>query len=154
MLSLSYYLHERAEESRHNETMGLLTAILGSVFMVGGIIQTLVTVEKPQWFLVFPYQLGASPYDFLGLAFTLLGVTVFLGGIVLGVYFGAQRSWYSNALRESYRFEEEKLKANKNGQKVVSRTLPISETETREESSVTDIRASEQESPPAPPAPA
>jgi len=157
MLSLSYYLHERAEESRHNETMGLLTAILGSVFMVGGIVQTLVTVERPQWFLVFPYQLGASPYDFLGLAFTLLGVVIFIGGIILGVYFGAQRSWYSNALRESYRFEEEKLKANKNGQKVVSRTLPISETEsegTREESSGTDIRVVDRESPPAPPAPA
>jgi len=111
MLGFSYYLHEKAEESRHNESMGFLIAVLGSVFLMGGIIQTLVTVQRPQWFLIFPYQVGTSPYDFLGLAFTLLGVTLFLGGIVLGVYYGSQRSWYTNALKESYRFEEERLRA-------------------------------------------
>ncbi len=140
MLSLSYYLHERAEESRHNETVGLLTAILGSVFLVGGMLLTLVTVQKPQWFLIFPYQLGSSPYDFLGLAFTLLGVTMLLGGIVLGVYYGAQRAWYSNALRESYRFEEEKLKAKKRGQNVFSQVLPIADPEeAAEDTYITEI---------------
>jgi len=111
MLSFSYYLHEKAEESRHNESLGFLIAILGSVFLVGGILQTLVTVQRPQWFLIFPYQLGSSPYDFLGLAFTLLGVSLFLAGIVLGVYYASQRSWYCNALKETYRLEEEKLRA-------------------------------------------
>jgi len=111
VLGFSYYLHEKAEESRHNESVGFLIAILGSVFLIGGIIQTLVTVQRPQWFLIFPYQLGSSPYDFLGLAFTLLGVILFLGGIVLGVYYASQRSWYFNALKESYRIEEEKLRA-------------------------------------------
>jgi hypothetical protein len=111
MLGFSYYLHEKAEESRHNESVGFLIAILGSVFLIGGILQTLVTIQRPQWFLIFPYQLGASPYDFLGLSFTLLGVILFLGGIVLGVYYASQRSWYFNALKESYRLEEEKLRA-------------------------------------------
>ena len=137
MLSLSYYLHEKAEESRHNESIGLLIAVLGSVFLVGGIIQTLVTVQRPQWFLIFPYQLGSSPYDFLGLAFTLLGVTLFLGGIVLAVYYGAQRAWYSNSLRESYRFEEEKLKASKQRQNTLSPLLP--RTATTEAMSPADI---------------
>jgi hypothetical protein len=68
-------------------------------------------VQRPQWFLIFPYQLGSSPYDFLGLGFTLIGVMLFLAGIILGVHFGAQRIWYTNSLREAYRFEEEKLKA-------------------------------------------
>jgi len=111
MLGFSYYLHEKAEESRHNESVGFLIAILGSVFLIGGILQTLVTVQRPQWFLIFPYQLGSSPYDFLGLSFTLLGVILFLGGIVLGVYYASQRSWYFNALKESYKLEEEKLRA-------------------------------------------
>jgi uncharacterized membrane protein YciS (DUF1049 family) len=117
MLSFSYYLHEKAEESRHNESIGFLIAILGSVFLMGGILQTLVTVQRPQWFLIFPYQLGSSAYDFLGLAFTLIGVMLFLGGIILGVYYASQRSWYCNALRDSYKLEEEKMKAktsNKN----------------------------------------
>jgi len=140
MLSLSYYLHERAEESRHNETVGLLTAILGSVFLVGGILLTLMTVQRPQWFLIFPYQLGSSPYEFLGLAFTLLGVTIMLAGIVLGLYYGAQRAWYSNALRESYRFEEEKLKARKRGQNVFSEVLPTADPEeVTEETYITEI---------------
>lgn len=111
MLSFSYYLHEKAEESRHNESVGFLIAILGAVFLIGGILQTLVTVQRLQWFLIFPYQLGSSPYDFLGLAFTLLGIVLFLGGIVIGVYYASQRSWYFNALKENYKFEEEKLKA-------------------------------------------
>jgi hypothetical protein len=111
MINFSYYLHEKAEESRHNESIAYFVAMIGSVFLVGGIIQTLVTVQRPQWFLIFPYQLGSSPYDFLGLGFTLIGVMLFLAGIILGVHFGAQRIWYTNSLREAYRFEEEKLKA-------------------------------------------
>jgi hypothetical protein len=111
MISFSYYLHEKAEESRHSESIAYLVAIIGSVFLVGGIIQTLITVQRPQWFLIFPYQLGASPYDFLGLGFTLIGVMLFLAGIILGVHYGAQRVWYTNSLKDAYRFEEEKLKA-------------------------------------------
>jgi len=110
MLSFSYYLHEKAEESRHNESIGFLIGILGSIFMIGGILQTLVTVQRPLWFLIFPYQLGSSPYGFLGLAFTLMGIMLSLGGIILGVYYASQRSWYVNALKDSYKLEEEKLK--------------------------------------------
>ena len=113
MLSFSYYLHEKAEESLHNEAMGLLIAVIGSVFMIGGIIQTVVTVQRPQWFLIFPYQTGSSPYDFLGLAFTLVGIVILLAGVGLGIYYGAQRVWYTNALKEAYRFEEDKLKGQK-----------------------------------------
>ncbi len=115
MINFSYYLHEKAEESRHNESTSYMIAIIGSVFLVGGIIQTLIVVQRPQWFLIFPYQLGESPYDFLGLGFTLVGVMLFLAGVILGVHYGAQRVWYTNSLKDAYKFEEEKLKArNKN----------------------------------------
>jgi len=116
MLNFSYYLHEKSEESRHNEAISFLIAVIGSVFMVGGMLQTLLTVQKPQWFLIFPYQLGASPYDFLGLAFTVLGIMLFLMGIVLAVHYRAQRLWYSNELKEIYKFEEEKLRAEKSSE--------------------------------------
>jgi hypothetical protein len=115
MINFSYYLHEKAEESRHNESIAYLVAIMGSVFLVGGIIQTLITVQRPQWFLIFPYQLGTSPYDYLGLGFTLMGVMLFLAGIFLGVHYGAQRVWYTNSLKDAYRFEEEKLRAKGKG---------------------------------------
>jgi hypothetical protein len=96
--------------------MSIMIAILGSVFMIGGILQTLITAQRLEWFLIFPYQVGSSAYDFLGLALTILGATLFLGGIVLAVHYGAQRLWYTNALKESYRFEEEKLKAKRKPQ--------------------------------------
>lgn len=124
MLNFSYYLHEKAEESRHNESVGFLVAILGSVFLMGGMIQTLVTVQRPQWFLIFPYQLGSSPYDFLGLAFTLMGIMLFLGGIILAVYYASQRSWYCNALKDSYKLEEEKLKVKAQAKSKPQTTKP------------------------------
>jgi len=140
LLSFSYYLHEKAEESRHNESMCFMIAVLGSVFFVGGILQTLLTAQRPQWFLIFPYHLGSSPYDFLGLAFTLLGVTLFLGGIVLAVHYGAQRLWYSNALKEGYKLEEEKLK----GKKKYQVNIPLPEV-AREVNPLTDFLESKPE---------
>jgi len=44
MLS-SEYLHEKAEESRHNETIGYI--IIGSIFFIGGLLETVITVENP-----------------------------------------------------------------------------------------------------------
>jgi len=129
MLSFSYYLHDRAEESRHNESMGLLIAVIGAVFMVGGIRLTVVTVQRPEWFLIFPYQAGSSPYEFLGLSFTLVGIIVLLIGFGLTIYFGAQRVWYNSALKEAYRAEEERLKAQKKASKEGNfPTMPVGET--------------------------
>jgi len=134
LLSFSYYLHEKAEESRHNESIGFMVAILGSVFFVGGILQTLLTAQRLEWFLIFPYHLGSSPYDFLGLAFTLFGIILFLGGIVLAVHYGAQRLWYTNALKNGYKLEEEKLK----GKKKYQSNPPLPEV-TREVNTLTDF---------------
>ena len=129
MLSFSYYLHEKAEESRHNETMSLLIAVLGSIFLIGGVLQTFLTVERPQWFLIFPYQIGASPYDLFGLGFTLIGVMLFLCGIILGVHYASQRSWYNNALRDSYRLEEQKLKSMQQRQELQIPRVTKAETD-------------------------
>lgn len=142
LLSFSYYLHEKAEESRHNECMSFMIAILGSVFLIGGMLQTFITAQRPQWFLIFPYQLGSSPYDFLGLALTILGITLFLAGIVLAVHYGGQRLWYSNALKESYRFEEEKLKAGRKAQD----SPPLIQETTEEASSLAAFLESKSDS--------
>jgi len=144
MLSFSYYLHEKAEESRHNESVAYCIAMIGSVFLTGGIIQTLITVQRPQWFLIFPYQLGASPYDFLGLGFTLIGVMLLLVGIILGVHYGAQRIWYTNALRDAYRFEEEKLKAQEKSQKKEVLNLPVQQAAENPELDVAEGQAEPQ----------
>jgi hypothetical protein len=106
-----YYLHEKAEESRHSESIGILIAIIGSVFLVGGFLQTLLTMEQPLLSPVSLYQLWSSPYGFLGFSFTILGVILFLSGLILAVHYASHRSWYCNALKERYKTEEEELKA-------------------------------------------
>ena len=57
-MSLRDYLHEKAEESRHNETIGYLIIIVGSIFLIGGIIETVVVSENPSWFLFIPYAVS------------------------------------------------------------------------------------------------
>ena len=39
-MSLRDYLHEKAEESRHNESIGYFIIIIGSIFFVGGSLIT------------------------------------------------------------------------------------------------------------------
>ena len=113
MSDFPYYLHEKAEESRHSESMGLLVAAIGSVFLVGGFLQTIGTMEKLQLFPASISQLWSSPYGFLGFSFTILGIIMFLVGLILTVHYASHRSWYGNALKERYRIEEEELRTQK-----------------------------------------
>jgi hypothetical protein len=43
----------------------------------------------------------------LGFSFTILGIILFLVGLILAVHYAAHRSWYGNALKARYRLEEE-----------------------------------------------
>jgi len=112
-LLFSEYLHEKAEESRHNETIGYLIVIIGSIFFLGGLLETVITVENPEWFLIIPYHLTPHPYSLLGLSLTSVGTVLLILGIVLAVHYARERTWYMKELHRAHSLEEQKLKTEK-----------------------------------------
>jgi cytochrome b subunit of formate dehydrogenase len=96
------YLHERAEESRHNEILAYLMFMAGAIFFVGGLLETVIIIENPDWFLFFPYKITPHAYSLLGLSMVLSGFTLLVLGIVLGVHYSLDRAVYMNQLKEAY----------------------------------------------------
>ncbi len=109
----SEYLHEKTEESRHNETIGYLIMITGSVFFVGGLLETIITTlivgSNLEWFLIFPYHFTPQPDSLLGTSLTSVGIVLIILGIVLAFHYARERSWYMKELQRAHSVEEQKL---------------------------------------------
>ena len=100
-MSAQDYFHEKAEESRHNEMVGYIMFLAGSVFFVGGVLSALSMGGQLNWFLFMPYS--ASSGQALGLEVSFLAVGLFLiaVGISCGLHFNHDRSMYMNELFEA-----------------------------------------------------
>jgi len=109
----SEYLHEKAEESRHNETVGYLIIVIGSIILVGGLLVTVTTVENPEWFLIFPDHLTPHPYSLLGLSLTSIGLVLLCLGVGVSIHYARERGWYMRELQKAHATEEQKLRAKK-----------------------------------------
>lgn len=116
-MSFRDYLHEKAEESRHNETLAYLIFLAGSTFFIGGILETLSLTGNPEWFLFIPYHTQPLAGAVLGLTLIISGSTLIVFGIAAGLTRSRARSWYMQELRKATSLEELSLKRKKRNRK-------------------------------------
>jgi hypothetical protein len=97
-MSIQDYLHEKAEESRHNEIIAYMMFLAGSVFFVGGILSSLGMGREPSWFLFIPYLADSTKVLILEIALLLTGLSLIFSGIGVGVHYYRDRGWYMREL--------------------------------------------------------
>jgi VIT1/CCC1 family predicted Fe2+/Mn2+ transporter len=110
-MSFREYLHEKAEESRHNESVAYLMFLAGVMFFVGGMLETIslakgILLGDPEWFFFIPYYAQAHPGAILGLAMIISGLSLMVFGIASGINYSRDRGWYMQELRKANSIEE------------------------------------------------
>ena len=100
-MSAQDYFHEKAEESRHNEIVGYVMFLAGSVFFVGGFLSALIMSAEPSWFLFIPYTSNSPHALYLELGFLMVGLFLIVVGIASAMHFNHDRSLYMHELYEA-----------------------------------------------------
>ncbi|NWG11375.1 hypothetical protein HXY33_06495 [Candidatus Bathyarchaeota archaeon] len=100
-MSFRDYLHEKAEESRHNETVAYLMFLAGTMLFVGGILITLTITSEPNWLLFIPYYTEAHAGAVLALALTISGFSLLIFGMIAGIHYSHDRGWYMQELHKA-----------------------------------------------------
>jgi len=100
-MSAQDYFHEKAEESRHNEMVGYVMFLAGSVFFVGGILSALSLGGQVNWLLFLPYSAGSGQALGLEASFLIVGFSLIAMGIGCGLHFNHDRSLYMQKLFEA-----------------------------------------------------
>jgi hypothetical protein len=124
-MSFRDYLHEKAEESRHNETLAYLMFLVGATFFVGGILETLSLTGNPEWFLFIPYHTEPIAGAVLGLTLIISGSALIVFGVAAGLSRSRARGWYMQELRKATSLEELSLKRKKRNKKSRRKTQKI-----------------------------
>jgi hypothetical protein len=113
-LDFRQYLHEKAQESRQNETLAYLMFLAGDLFFVSGILTNLKLADSPAWFLFIPYRGDFSAGAVLGLSLIISGVLLIVLGIALGFNYCRERRWFMEELEKAYKKELQKQNSKQN----------------------------------------
>ncbi len=116
-MSFREYLHEKAEESRHNETSAYMMFLAGAVFFIGGILETLLLDGNPSWFLFIPYFAEATIGTFLGLTLISSGLCLIIFGVAFGIHCSHDRSWYMLEMRKANSLQESESRRTVRGER-------------------------------------
>ena len=100
-MSFEDYLHEKAAESRHRETVGFSFLVLGMVMLIGGFLITLVITGNPDWLIFIPWKRTTDPTSLISLSMTLSGLVLVFAGVGYIMFASADRSWYIKSLKDS-----------------------------------------------------
>jgi len=100
-MSFREYLHEKAEESRHNETCAYLMYLAGTMLFIDDILETLGVGEDPRWFIFIPYYTEPFAGAILGLTLIISGLSLIVFGIVAGLTYSRDRGWYMEEMRKA-----------------------------------------------------
>ena len=128
MYSIKEYLHEKAEESRHNETAAYLVFIAGAIFFVGGVQATLYYSDNLQWFIFLPYNFTSHPASFLSLTLIVSGLALSVYGIIVGIFYSRKRAFYMQQLCQAHSFVERKLNPSKGKTQKTRRKVNVRKT--------------------------
>jgi hypothetical protein len=108
-MSFRDYLHEKAEESRHNETLSYLMFVAGAILFIGGILTTLNITTQPDWFIIIPYYTKPDPGTFLALSLVFSGIALTIFGIATGLLCSHERGWYMKELQKASSMDDAML---------------------------------------------
>jgi hypothetical protein len=101
-----------------------LMFIAGTIFFVGGILETVTTTSSPDWFLFLPYSFSTGLDGMLGLALTSCGIALLIYGIAMGFFYAHDRAWYMKELHKEHCFETKAMSTKKRRKRNGIQTLP------------------------------